>query len=138
MSSLFADIPNYEGLYKVSSDGYVVSLPRKGTFKAEHILLGGRDQKGYRIVTLSKNAEQKTFRLHRLVAEAFVPNPNGLPEINHKDENKENNAADNLEWCDRGYNVRYGGRTQKTRKRVDQFSLDGVYIKTFDGISEDV
>lgn len=64
---------------------------------------------GYpQVVLISNEGEHKTIRVHRLVAEAFIPNPNNLPCVNHKDENPENPAADNLEWCDHKYNTNYG------------------------------
>lgn len=129
------DIAGYEGLYKISSAGYVIAMPRHGTrCRTPYALTGGYDQCGYRVVTLTKNGHGKTHRIHRLVANAFIQNPLGLREVNHKDENKDNNAASNLEWCSRAYNVRYGSRTQRTRKRVDQLSIDGTYIKTFEGL----
>lgn len=67
----------------------------------------------YMYVGLCKNGIQKHFRLHRLVAEAFIPNPNNLPCINHKDEDKSNNRVDNLEWCTDSYNANYGERNFK-------------------------
>lgn len=68
---------------------------------------------GYKYVNLCKNNKIKTFRIHRLVAEMFIKNPNGLTQINHKDENKLNNRVDNLEWCTPKYNVNYGIRNNK-------------------------
>lgn len=60
------------------------------------------------MVRLRKNGEQRRYSVHRLVAETFIENPNNLPEVNHKDENKLNNSVENLEWCDRVYNINYG------------------------------
>lgn len=88
--------------YQVSSLGRVKSL--KG--KKERILKPG-DVGGYLNVILSNNGKKKNFRVHRLVAEAFLLNPLGLPVINHKDEDKTNNTVDNLEWCDSAYNNNY-------------------------------
>jgi hypothetical protein len=127
-------VPNYEGLYLIGSDGHIESIERKGNQKKSRILKGGTDQNGYSVVTLCKDGKQKTFRVHRLVAMAFIPNPNGYSEINHKDENKSNNAIENLEWCDRKYNVRYGTRTKKTQKGVLQFDKRGNLLNVFDGV----
>lgn len=93
----------------------------------KNILIGGYDRDGYRQVTLSKNDKQYNRRICRLVAIAFVPNPNNLPQVNHKDENKENDVKENLEWCTCLYNNNYGNRTQQTRKRVRCVELNKVY-----------
>ena len=102
-------VVGYEGLYEVSNLGRVKSLK----FGKERILKPQKDTSGYLCVTLCKNNNQCQFKVHRLVAEAFIPNPNNLPQTNHKDECKTNNIASNLEWCDRKYNVNYGTRTKR-------------------------
>lgn len=130
------DIAGYEGLYKISEHGDVISAKRRGNAGRTSVLVGGLDKVGYKLVTLSKNGKGKTYRIHKLVAEAFVSNPHGYTEINHKDENKLNNNADNLEWCTRAYNVAYGARTEKTQRAVIQFSLDRKYIATHKGVAE--
>ena len=101
MQEYFKDIAGYEGLYKVSNLGNIKSfrLNKEGT-----ILKPYKNQKGYCMLRLCNKEGQKLKLVHRLVAEAFIPNPLNLKEINHKDENKENNTIDNLEWCDRKYN----------------------------------
>ena len=71
---------------------------------------------------LSKRGKTKTFKIHRLVASAFIPNPNNLPQVNHKDENKQNNHAENLEWCDCAYNVNYGTANER---RVETIKKSG-------------
>ena len=68
------------------------------------------DKKHYMEVNLSKNNKVTHYLIHRLVAQAFIPNPNNLPQVNHKDENRENNRVDNLEWCTAEYNTNYGTR----------------------------
>ena len=94
------DVNGYDGSYQISNYGNVKSF------------------NGYLFVTLYKNGKTKHYLIHRLVAEAFIPNPNGLPEINHKDENKENNSVENLEWCDRSYNMTYNNRHRKVGKKL--------------------
>lgn len=111
------DIDGYEGYYQVSNYGRVKSLPRKtrnGSCKYEKILTPGNDKDGYKIVNLCKNTNKgKTYRVHKLVAKAFLENPDNLPEINHKDENPANNMLDNLEWCTSKYNHNYGTWREK-------------------------
>ena len=101
-------ITGYEGLYEVSSLGRVKSL------KYDKILKPGKVGNGYLAVVLFRNGKGKTLKVHRLVATAFIPNPLGLPEINHKDENKTNNAKSNLEWCSRWYNTHYGTMQERS------------------------
>jgi hypothetical protein len=111
------DVPGYEGLYEVSNLGEVRSLDRITTMKNEvkrithgKLLKQGKynSKSNYRGVALCKEGISTKHSVHRLVALAFIPNPENLPEINHKDENKQNNRVDNLEWCDRKYNNTYG------------------------------
>lgn len=111
MTEIWKDIKDYEGLYQVSNYGRVRSLDRcdnMGRFMDGHILSIGDNGNGYKHVGLSKNGLQKTEYVHRLVAKSFIPNPNNLPQVNHKDENPNNNCVDNLEWCTNKYNNNYG------------------------------
>lgn len=102
------------------------------------------DGRNYLAVHLSKHNTATTFSVHRLVAKAFIPNPKGLPEVNHKDENPPNNRADNLEWCTRLYNTNYGTHNEKLRrtksnkygKPIVQFDLDGNFIKEYETLME--
>lgn len=103
MVEVWKDIEGYEGLYQVSNMGRVKSLI-KGI-----ILKQWTDKDGYRQVGLLK----KTFKVHRLVAKAFIENPDDLPLVNHKDENKANNNITNLEWCTNEYNLSYGTARKK-------------------------
>lgn len=107
MQEIWKPIKGYEGLYEVSSLGNVKSLRRNVFLKP------GRKESGYLIVSLYKHNSGKNFYVHRLVAEAFIPNPDNLPIINHKDEVKTNNCVDNLEWCDYKYNNSFGTRIER-------------------------
>ena len=126
---IWCTIKGYESLYEVSDQGRVRSLK----FGKERILKPQRIKTGYLKVCLCKNGEIKQCLVHRLVAQAFIPNPQNLPEVNHKDENKTNNSVQNLEWCDRKYNQNYGNRTQrqadKKSKPVIQYTKSGEFVK---------
>lgn len=139
--ALWKDVRGYEGLYLVSDEGVVISLPREvrgrnasceivAHRKAKTIkpYLRGRNSLMYPAVTLSKNGESKAYSLHRIVAEAFIPNPDCMPEVNHKDENPMNCRVENLEWCDHQYNVEYS-----KAKSVAQY-LDGEKIAVYKSI----
>lgn len=93
---------DFTGLYKVSNTGKVYSYKKGSTLKLNSL------NNGYKQVSLYLNGEHFCFRVHRLVAIMFLPNPENLPVINHKDENKQNNHVNNLEWCTQDYNVHYG------------------------------
>ena len=126
-------LENFEG-YKISNLGRIKSLPKK-THKNREIILKTRVGKAnYEYVVFSgKNGLAKTLKIHRLVAETFIPNPDNLPCVNHKDENKQNNCVDNLEWCTAQYNSNYGTARQraidKISRRIIQKDLDNKYIK---------
>lgn len=102
---IWKDIPNFEGLYQVSNLGRVKSLEKKVwnryqfIKKEEKMLKYGNTPKGYYTVKLYKNSTHCNKKIHRLVAEAFIPNPEGKPQVNHIDGNKKNNNVENLEWC---------------------------------------
>ena len=100
---IFVSIQGYEGIYEVSNMGRVRSLK----FGKKKILKPSKDGNGYLFVKLSKNGKIKYFKVHRLVANAFVENPNNLPQINHINEVKTDNRAVNLEWCTNQYNKRF-------------------------------
>lgn len=95
-------IKGFDGYY-ISSFGRIWSEKQKKRFMSPHNVGGG-----YLMIGLHIKNKAYSKLVHRLVAEAFIPNPNNYPQINHKDENKNNNRADNLEWCTQQYNIRYG------------------------------
>ena len=113
---IWKDIEGYEGLYQVSNLGRVRSISRincYGRVVTGKILSIHDNGKGYKFVRLSKYGKPKQEYIHRLVATAFIDNQDNLPEVNHKDENKENNCVYNLEWCSREYNHGYGTARQR-------------------------
>ena len=160
MEEIWKDIPGYEGLYKVSNHGRVLSLPRgkQWPYRQTHNNIRKQRIKGhYYQVNLSKDGKTMWHSVHRLVAMAFIANPLNFPCINHKDENPLNNHADNLEWCTYQYNANYGTGTQrqiesrrrnpnlaeiwrvvgeKNSRRVRQLTRDGVPIAEFKSLTE--
>lgn len=108
-TEIWKSITGYEGLYEVSNLGRVKSLK----FGKERIIKPWKDKKGYLRVNLYRNGKMKYFLVHRLVATAFIPNPFGFTEINHRDENPSNNVESNIEWCSKWYNINYGTRTAR-------------------------
>lgn len=142
-------VVGFEGLYEVSNLGRVKSLKREFTdsmgrhiirpFKILKILI--QSQTGYPYLTLHKNKKQYHPNIHRLVAEAFLPNPDNLPCVNHKDEDRTNSILSNLEWCTYGYNNTYNNnqrvrQTTRYRKRgsrkICQYDLNGNLIRKYD------
>lgn len=136
MDEIWKDKKNYEGHYQVSNCGRVKSIK----FGKERILKLRTDKDGYFKVDLSKNNKLKTFTVHRLVAEAFLPNPDNLPLINHKDECKTNNNVNNLEWCNSKYNINFGTRNEKASKKLSkpvlQYTLEGEFVKEWSSTME--
>ena len=107
MKEIWKPIEGYERLYEVSNFGNVKSLPRNGTIKKARLLSGNVKKSGYVHVSLTKNNKKKTFCLHRLVAKAFIPNPQNKPQVNHKNGIKIDNTANNLEWATCSENARH-------------------------------
>lgn len=144
---IWKDIPGYEGYYQASTLGRIRSLDRtiidatgnQRRYKGNVLRLSDAG-KGYLNVMLSKNGKRATPRVNRVIAMTFLDNPNGYTQVNHKDENKANNRADNLEWCTPQYNTNYGTgihrRTQHIKRPVLQFDLKGNLVKGWASISE--
>ena len=160
---VFKNIEGYEGLYAISNEGRVKSLARdvewRGTIRhqPERILKPIANNRGYLHVFLCKDGKVKTYYLHRLVASAFIENPDGLPQVNHKDECPTNNCVfvnedgsvnyekSNLEWCTNEYNCNYGTHNQRMAETltngkrsipVDMLTKDGELIRTFPSSAE--
>ena len=131
MKEIWKDIKGYENKYQISNLGRVKSLNYLRT-KKEKILKSHFDKDGYLILNLCKNGKIKNVRVHRLVAEAFLSNPRNYNVINHKDENKQNNNINNLEWCSMKYNNYYGSHLEKIKKKVICVELN----KKFESILE--
>lgn len=102
------NVIGYEGLYEVSNKGNVRNVRRNTLLRLT------KTNYGYIQVSLYKNGIRTGLKVHRLVAEAFIPNPDNLPQVNHKDEDKTNNNVTNLEWCTAKYNNNYGNRLEKS------------------------
>lgn len=109
-------ISGYEGLYQVSNYGRIKTFPRHSRYKEIMIRRPALGTGGYLQVGLHKNGISKTFDIHRLVAQAFIPNPNNLPEVNHKFGNKFDNYAENLEWCTGEENKKHASDFGLTKK----------------------
>lgn len=137
-------IEGYEGMYLISDEGEVYSCERvvengrfTGKKKGRKPKQGERGNKSkhgaksdkYKFVRLSKNGDSRSYSVHRLVAEAFIPNPDNLPEVNHKDKDPSNNCVDNLEWCTRQYNIEYS-----KGKMVQQIDDKGNVIAVYKSI----
>lgn len=136
---IWMDIEGYTD-YMVSNTGEVYSKNYGRLSQCE-------DVNGYLVVCLSKNGKGKVFKVHRLVAQAFVEGRTESKNvINHKDENKKNNNASNLEWCTQKHNIMYGTRTQRMRETVinnnrgcipvSQYNLKGECIATYKSIKD--
>lgn len=125
MKEVWKNVEEFEN-YQVSNLGRVRNVKSGKILKLEH------NKVGYQLVTLSKDGKPKRFRIHRLVAMAFISNPHNKPEVNHLDEIKNNNNVTNLEWCTRSYNANYGSKV----KPVLQFDLNNRYVREFKSIIE--
>lgn len=131
MIEQWKDIKGYEGLYQVSNLGRVKSV-RKDLILKKNV----NKNNGYEQVTLYNHCYCKTFSVHRLVAQAFIPNPKNLPQVNHRNEIKTDNVVENLEYCDAKYNCNYGTKNDKIRKPTNQYTKKGEFIKTWSSLTE--
>ena len=137
MNEIWKDIKGYEGSYQVSNLGRVKSLNYHRCGFERILEIDSSSQ--YETIMLYKNGSRTRFLIHRLVASAFIPNPNNYPVVNHIDEDKSNNRVDNLEWCTQQYNVNYGTgldrlsgvlkgkkRSEETKKRLSEINKGRV------------
>lgn len=120
--------------YEVSTYGRVRNIKTKKTLYVK------RHTGGYLQVAVQKHNQKKYLYIHRLVADAFLPNPQNLPYVNHMDEDKTNNHVENLEWCTPEYNANYGSCRQRVAlshgRRVRQYTKDGLFIKEWNSYRE--
>lgn len=154
---IWKDIPGYEGWYKVSNLGRIKSIERTIVFKRgcdnvhrkktlKEQIIKASTSSSYLFCHLKKKGTSVIVKHHRIVCSVFHENKENLPEVNHKNEIKTDNRADNLEWCTRSYNARYGTSRQRVREKlindpnrstpVLQYSLNGVFIKKYPSIKE--
>lgn len=131
MIEVYKTIEEYPN-YQVSNLGNVKNI------KTDTILKPYNTKSGYLHIDLYNENGRKHYFVHRLVALAFLPNHNNLTEVNHKDEDKTNNKVDNLEWCDRYYNINYGTtqirRAEKKKIRILQYTKEWEYVNEWDSI----
>lgn len=150
-NEIWKDIKNYEGLYQVSNLGRVRSLDvrtyQKNKFgKFQYVLHKGKilklqkQRNGYFTIDLHINGKFERKIIHRLVADAFIPNINNYQYINHKDSDISNNTVENLEWCTQKYNIKYaydfGNKIPPNMRSVNQIDDNGKIIETFISMQE--
>ena len=133
-------LPLIEGEYDISSHGRVKSLERTyinaiGQLMPlkQRILRPTLNSFGYLRISLNFDGAQKTEKIHRLVALVFLDNPNNLPEVNHKDGNKQNNCSSNLEWCDRPHNIRHALTNSLIKTKLDEDDVVSIREKARQG-----
>lgn len=133
------DIKGYEGYYKISDDGLVFSVRKNKVLKTS------KTHYGYEFIVLYAHNTEKTHLIHRLVANEFIPNPNNYPCVNHKDEIRNNNKVENLEWCTHKYNNNYGTyRERNSKSHINHSSIskkviclkNGVFLKEYPSMRE--
>jgi hypothetical protein len=124
INEVWKSVPGYETLYVVSSLGRVKSLSKKGAYR--ELVMRPKLEGGYFRLMLCKQSKRRSFRIHRLVAMAFLPNPGNLPQVNHIDGVKTNNNVNNLEWCTASYNISHAFRTGLNQISETQKRLIGI------------
>lgn len=154
MQEIWKDITGYENLYQVSNLGNIRTLCygarniRKSNIV--RLLKIGKNNVGYCKIELYKDGKTKMKYIHRLVAEAFIPNPDKKPAVNHIDGNKANNSVSNLEWVTPSENTKHAFRTRLLKppmanrhgknnplsKPIDQYTKDGIFVKHWDSIAD--
>ena len=131
---MWVAINGYENIYEINELGEVRRI------ETGNVLKGHLSSDGYRRIGLTVSGKTKLFLVHRLVANAFIPNPNNYPCVNHKDENKSNNSINNLEWCTYRYNLNFGTRNIRAnhsrKKPILQFSKNGDFIREWDSVTD--
>ena len=157
---IWKDIKNYEGYYQVSNLGRIKRVERKVKIKnrnreyelllKENILQCFYCPKGYIRVLLTKDTKPKTYMIHRLVAETFIPNPDNLPQVNHIDGVKNHNNVENLEWCTQSYNIKHSyeiglrktmdevlrQNRKKQSKKVAKYDIYGNLLEIYESVNE--
>ena len=141
MTEIWKTIEKYENTYEVSNVGRVRNMKTGKYITPKH------NNRGYVQIRLSRNGKVEHWLLHRLVAVTFIKNPDGLPQVNHKDENKDNNSAENLEWCTNLYNRHYGSGyarsvakhdygnlAEQNRKLIEQYDRQGKLLNVWKGL----
>ena len=150
MSELWKPVKGYEGLYEVSNFGRIRTVEREYTqkhysgidshYNVKNKIMRQHKRGNRMFVGLTKDKIQKGYSVSRIVATAFLPNPENFPVVNHKDANPCNNNVENLEWCTQSHNIKYA-YDNKTKipphmRKVNQYDLDGNFIRTWDSMAE--
>lgn len=156
MKEIWKDIPNYEGLYQASNFGRIKSMSRIihrikfGDFISKEKILKQNKCGKYYSVSLCKNSKIKKFYVHRIIGKLFLSNDNNFSDINHKDGDTFNNNVNNLEWCDRSYNIYHSynilnrkknievlrKNSENRKRKVNQYDFNGNFIKKWNSIKE--
>lgn len=137
---MWKQVKNFEGLYEVNEMGQIRSVQRNGTKRGGRIMAQSNDKNGYKLSKLRFKDKVVTAKVHRVVAEAFIPNPYNKPQVNHKDGNKANNCVENLEWVTQSENIRHAKKLGlqcecPNRQKVEQWK-NGSLIAKYNSLKE--